>query len=213
MKTTSLVVLTIVALLFQPSSSHAAKGAELKPALAKPGKLVCEESFAGKELPKRFTANKGDWQIKDGALTGKEKKEDEHAAVLTLAEPNRNSLIQFSFKLDGASGFNLSLNHAKGHLFRIPITSDGLSILRDKDKKDPNSKGETLGKAEGKFASGQWHTLLVEIKGDKVCVQADNGVKLEASHKELDVDKTGYRFVTRGQTLLLDDLKVWQAAP
>jgi len=31
-----------------------------------------------------------------------------HAAVLALNQPNRNSAIRFSFKLDGASAFNLS---------------------------------------------------------------------------------------------------------
>jgi len=66
-----------------------------------------------------------------------------------------------------------------------------------------------LAKAEGKFPSGQWQTLLVEVQGDSVSVQADNGAKLTAKHPELNVEKTGYRFVTRGSSLLLDDLTIW----
>jgi hypothetical protein len=83
---------------------------------------------------------------------------------------------------------------------------------KDKDKKDQSSKPEALAKAEGKFPAGQWHTLLVEIDGARVSVQADNGAKLTASHPGLDVEKTGYRFVTKGQSLLLDDLTIWQVA-
>lgn len=187
----------------------AEKNADLKPAHAPAGKLVVDESFAGAALGKAWTANKGDWQVRDGAVIGKEKASDEHAAVLTLGQPNRDSILRFSFRLDGAKGFNVSWNHAKGHLFRIGIAEDGLTLNKDKDKKDPASKAVALGKAAGKFEAGKWHTVLVEVQGAKVSVQADNGVKLAGSHPELDVDKTGYRFVTRGESLRLADVKVW----
>src|SRR5437667_17948 len=81
------------------------------------------------------------------------------------------------------------------------------------EKNDPNSKAIMLGKAEGKFPNGEWQTLQVEIVGDKVAVQCDNGVKLEAKHPGLDIEKTGYRFVMRGSTLLLDDVNVWEVQP
>jgi len=187
----------------------AEKNADLKPTHAPAGKLVVDEAFAGAALGKAWTANKGDWQVRDGAVIGKEKASDEHAAVLTLGQPNRDSILRFSFRLDGAKGFNVSWNHAKGHLFRIGIAEDGLTLNKDKDKKDPASKAVALGKAAGKFEAGKWHTVLVEVQGAKVSVQADNGVKLAGSHAELDVDKTGYRFVTRGESLRLADVKVW----
>ncbi len=211
MKMTRSTLLTAIGLALSGALGHAEKGTVLKPALAKPGKAVLEEKFDGTQLGKIWMVNKGDWQIKDGAVTGKEKKEDQHPAVLLLNQPNHNSIIQFSFRLEGVKGFNLSYNHAKGHLFRIVVGNDGLSINKDKDKKDAKSKAAVLGKAAGKFEPGRWYTMLVEVKGDKVSVQTDNGVKLEASNRELDVDKTGYRFVTTGASLLLDDLKVWQA--
>jgi hypothetical protein len=133
--------------------------------------------------------------------------------VLTLQKPFKNAILRFSFKCDGITGFNLSFNHAKGHLFRILVTKDGLTINKDKDKKDPNSRVLMLAKADGDFASGEWHTLQVEIQGDKVAVQADNGIKLQASHAGLDVEKTGYRFVMRGSSLMLDDVTIWQVEP
>jgi hypothetical protein len=191
----------------------AEKGGILKPLMAKAGKVVVNEPFDGKELSKKWIANKGVWQVKDGSVVGWEKKEDMHAAVLTLQQPFRNSILRFSFKREGATGFNVSFNHPKGHLFRIVINDDGLTLSKDKDKKDPASKPLVLGKAEGALPSGQWHTLQIEIQGDKVAVQADNGIKVEANHPGLDVEKTGYRFVTRGATLLLDDLTIWQVGP
>ena len=195
------------------AAAFAEKGANLQPTHVKSGKATIEEKFDGSTLPKGWTANKGTWQPKDGVLVGWEKKEDMHAAVLTLARPFKSSAIRFSFQRDGATGFNLSFNHPKGHLFRVLVNDEGLVLNKDKDKKDPNSKPLALAKAEGKFPSGQWHTLLVEIQGDKVWVTADNGAKLEASHPGLALEKTGYRFVTRGSTLLIDDLTIWQVEP
>jgi len=192
-------------------SAHAGKNADLQPNLAKAGKSITEQTFDSGDLAKPWTVAKGDWKIADGAIVGAEKAEDKHAAVLALAQPNHDSLIRFSLQLDGAKSFALSLNHAKGHLFRVAITKDSISINKDRDKNDPQSKGGVLGKADAKFEPGQWVTLLVEIKGTKVAVQTDTGAKAEGSDPSLDVEKTGYRFVTTGASVRIDDLKVWSA--
>jgi hypothetical protein len=189
---------------------RAEKDADLKLLITKATKPVVQEKFDGPKLPKLWVINKGDFQVREGTLVGWEKKEDMHAAVLTLQKPFKSAIIRFSFKRDGVSGFNLSFNHPKGHLFRILINDDGLTINKDKDKKDAAAKPLVMGKAEGKFPVGQWQTLQVEIVGDKVAVQCDNGVKLEAKNAGLDVEKTGYRFVMRGSTLALDDVTVWE---
>lgn len=206
-------VMALLSVLLSGTIVHAEKGTELEPTLATPGSVILDESFSGGELGKSWVANKGDWTIKEGVVVGREKKEDMHAAVLTLQHPHRNSIIRFSFQLDGAKGFNLSFNHAKGHLFRIAASESGLTLTKDADKKDPNSKATALAKASGKFDSGQWYTLLVEIQGDKVSVQSDNGSKLSIQETTLGIDKTGYRFVIRGESLLLDDIKVWSVGP
>ena len=43
-----------------------------------------------------------------------------------------------------------------------------------------------------------------------MAVRCDNGVKLEAKDSGLEIEKTGYRFVTRGSTLYLDDVNIWE---
>jgi hypothetical protein len=209
--TTSLLVTALVAL--SSATCFAGKNADLKPILATPGKATAEDAFAGTALAKTWNVAKGDWQVREGALVGKEKKEDNHAAVCALAVPNHDSIIRFSFKFDGTNNLGLSYNSAKGHLFRVNITSTAIAVSLDPDKKDPNSKAQSIGKAETKLENGQWYTIQVEVKGQKVVVQTDNGVKIEGSNPTLDVDKTGYRFVTKGESVLLADVKAWEAAP
>lgn len=203
-----ITIISSLALIFSTSLSFAGKATDLQPAMAKLGKVMAEDDFGGAQLAKTWIVNKGDWQPKDGVLVGNIKKSDNHPAVLMLNAPNRNSIIRFSFKCDGNKGFNLSYNSAKGHLFRVVVTGDGLTVTKDKDKKDPKSKSIELASAKGKVAAGEWHTLMLEVSGGKVAVQTDFGLKAEASHPELDVDKTGYRFVTGG-TVSLDDVRVW----
>lgn len=207
----SQLLATLASLVVSTALCLAEKAADLKPLLNQPGKLVVDEKFAGDALPGSWGGVQGDWQVRDGAVVGKEKASDEHAAVLFLNQPHRDAIVRFSFKLDGAKGFNLSFNQLKGHLFRVTVAADGLTLSKDKDKKDPKSKAIQLGKASGKFETGKWHTLLLETKGSKVSVQADNGAKVEGSHPELDVEKTGYRFIVRGESLRLSDVKVWLA--
>lgn len=213
MTNTHRILISAITAGFSGAAAFGAKSADIKPVLAMPGTVTVDESFNSATLSKNWTVAKGDWQVQDGALVGKEKKEDKHAAVLTLGQPNHNSIIRFSFKLDGTKGLALSFNHAKGHLFRVSVASDGVTILKDKDKKDPASKSEQLGKAAGKFEQGQWYTMLVEVQGGKVSVQTDNGLKLAGANPALDVDKTGYRFVTGGASIALDDVKAWGTQP
>lgn len=209
----SYVVLTLVFSSLGFAVARAEKDADLKLLVAKVSKASTHEEFAGAKLPKNWAVNKGDFQVREGTIAGWEKKEDKHAAVLTLQRPFRNAVLRFSFKRDGVTGFNISMNHAKGHLFRVLVNDDGLSVNKDKDKKDAASKAEVLGKTEGKFNTGDWYTMQIEIVGDRVAVQADNGAMLDVRHSSLDVEKTGFRFVMRGSTLYLDDVTVWDVQP
>jgi hypothetical protein len=200
-------------LLLSTTVALADKGTQIEPVLNKSSAVAVEEGFGGSQIAKPWAVAKGTWTIEDGSLVGREKKEDMHAAVLSLVQPHRDSIIKFSFKIDGATGVNLSYNHAKGHLFRVVINPTGLTINKDKDKNDPNSKIVPLGKIDGKIAPGQWHTLLVETQGDKVFARLDNGLQLQVQEPSLAVEKTGYRFVMKGETLTLDDIKVWKVRP
>src|SRR5438874_5871461 len=135
--------------------------------------LVLQDDLSSGSLAKPWVTAKGDWQVHDGMVVGKEKKEDKHNAVLSLNQPNRNSIVQVSFKLDGAKTFHLSYNHAKGHLFRIIVLPAGISINKDKDLKDPSAKSGVLAKSDTRFEAGKWYTMMVEVQGTNVAVQTD----------------------------------------
>lgn len=208
MKPTSCLTCTLF-LIASATVTHAKKDADLKPMLAKPGKTLVEETFSDSTLNKPWRALKGDWQIKEAALVGESKASDNHAPVVSCGVPNHNSILRFSFKIEGRKGFNLSYNSAKGHLFRVQVSPSGVAINKDGSKTDETIKPENLATKKEKIEAGEWHTLQVEVLGPKVYVQTDTGIKLEASHPALDVDKAGYNFVGGGLTL--DDLKAWQA--
>ena len=192
------------------SPALAEKNAEIAPKIAKLESPTVTETF-DKPLSKVMSGVKGEWAVTDGVLVGKELAADEHAAVLNYQKLNRNSVVRFSFKLDGdTKGFNFSLNHVKGHLFRVNVTPSGMSVNLDKDKSDPNSKAVAMGSAKAKFEQGVWYTMQVEMIGERAVAQVDNGVSVEVSNKALDTDKPNYRFVMKGDSLSIDDLHIWE---
>lgn len=195
------------------NACFAEKNAKLKPALGTPGDVVLEDAFAGKQLGKKWAVNKGTFEIVDGAVAGSEKPADKHAAVLTCKVPNRNSAIQFSFKLGDAKAFHLSFNKKRGHLFRVIVTPKGVVLRTDKPGKKSTIKPVMLAKSTNKLSPKEWHTMLVEVRGTEVSVQLDNGTTLKGSHDSLDVDKPNYRFIVRGKTFSLDDLTIWKMNP
>jgi len=87
---------------FRPA--WAEKDAALQPQRLLGAKAVIQETFDGRVLPKKWVANKGEWQPQEKVLVGWEKKEDMHAAVLTLQQPFKNGAIRFSFNRDGVRG-------------------------------------------------------------------------------------------------------------
>ncbi len=207
----SRLFLTIALTLVIVTPASAEKNVKIDPKIASLGAPVAEVTFddAG-QIGKPMQAAKGEWKLADGVLHGKELKADEHAAVLNYQQKNRNSVVRFSFKLDeNTIGFHFSMNHKKGHLFRVIVSPTKMAVNLDKDKKDPTSKRIVLGSSQGQFEPGNWYTMQVEMVGEQVVVQVDNGASVKASHASLDTDKPNYRFVMRGNSLSIDDLRIW----
>ena len=191
------------------SNAMAEKNATLEPKLGITGEVTFQDSFDD-SMPEVFKTAKGEWTVQDGLICGKELASDQHAAVLNLQQKNRDSVVRVSFQFNGSTkGFNLSLNHKGGHLFRVVVTPAAMRVNLDKDKKDPSSKAIALGAAKVRFKPGEWYTLQVEMKGERVVAQTDNSAVIEVSHAKLDTEKPNYRFVMRGDSLKLDDLTVW----
>lgn len=166
---------------------------------------VLKADFATESLPEGWRGIKGEWKVVDGALTGAELESDKHAAVFAIPDPHKDSSLQFRFRLDGARGFHLSYNHAKGHLFRVVVVGDTVSVTMDKDKKDPASKPVPLGKETFSAKHGEWVAMSCSVEGTTVKVTCGDAT-LTGTHEGLAKEKTGYRFVVQGATAGFDDV-------
>lgn len=161
--------------------------------------------FSSSELPKGWNAVKGEFVVVDGALSGEEIASDKHAAVLAVPDPHRDSTISFRFQMAGAKGFHVSYNHPAGHLFRVRIMGGSASLILDKDKKDPASKAITMATAGFEAEAGKWYDLKCTVKGN--AVEASIGdISLKGSHDDLTKEKTGYRFIVAGESVVIDDV-------
>ena len=47
------------------------------------------------------------------------------------------------------------------------------------------------------------------MKGNRVVAQIDDMAMVDVTNDKLDTDKPNYRFVMKGQTLFIDDLRIW----
>lgn len=69
---------------------------------------------------------------------------------------------------------------------------------------------EPLAKQAVKVGDGQWHQVFVEVNGNDVVAQFDNGPKLLATGTVLDVNKSHLVFlIGNSGTMLVDNVKVW----
>ena len=189
----------------------AEKNADMDVVLAKRGDVIFADDFEKGALGDAWAQIRGEWKVADGEVVGKELKADKHAAVFHCLKKNRNSVVKFSFKLNGAQGFHFSLNHKRGHLFRALVAPDSLIVRTDADKRDKSIKSQVIGKSAGKFEQGKWYTMQVEMVGDKVAVTTDNGLKVVGQNARLDTEKPNYRFILKDEFLVLDDVQVWAA--
>lgn len=163
------------------------------------------EDFSSGDVPASWTNSKGEWVVKEGALSGKELESDSHAAVLTIPDPHVTSSITFRFQVNGAKAFHLSYNKEKGHLFRVRLNKGEIALVMDKDKKDRSSKPVVLEKAKLPLEAGKWYELTCQVSADKARVTCGE-VVLSGKHPDLKKEKTGYRLIVQGDSVLIDDV-------
>lgn len=205
------IVVALIVSVSLHSVCLAEKNSEMDLLIATRGDAVFADDFEKGKLSDTWSQIRGEWNVVNGEVVGKELKADKHAAVFHCLKKNRNSVVKFSFKLNGAEGFHFSLNHRKGHLFRAIVSADSLIVRTDADKRNKSIKSEVIGTAKGVFNQNKWYTMQVEMVGDKVAVVTDNGLKVVGQHPRLDTEKPNYRFILKGEYLVLDDLQVHSA--
>jgi hypothetical protein len=175
-----------------------------------PGKLLLADDLSppGKD----WKAGKGKWEPADGGIRGSEVATDEHAATFRRNLAMKDVVVEYSFKFDGAKQTTLSFNAAKGHLCRVVIRPTGFTVNKDKqDKKSDTDKPMVLGTCDTPIKPGEWHTLVVELRGTDILATLDGAHTAYGSHPTLDKEKANLGFTLGGQSVSFKGLRVWEA--
>jgi hypothetical protein len=162
---------------------------------------------------KAWKIAKGDWEARDGALVGSERKSDMHGAVMRHAQPFHDAVIQYSFKLDGARATTLSLNTAKGHICRVAITPAGFRLTKDDMDHAGPDKAVVLQAVATPITPGDWHTIVVELRGKEMLARLDGKLVALGSHDALVAEKANLGLTVGGASVAFKDLRVWEALP
>lgn len=174
--------------------------------------LFCDD--LAQPLAKAWLTPKGAWEIVDGVLKGAEKSEDKHGAVARYPLAFDDAVIQFSFKLDGAKQISLSINKAKGHLCRLRLTPTGFTVQKDdQDGKNGPDKGVVLQTRPVTISPGEWHTVVLELRGEEMLASLDGTAVAFGAHKSLTTPKANIGLTVAGESVCFKDLCVWEALP
>jgi hypothetical protein len=185
---------------------------ETKPLMTERSKLLFSDDL-NRPLGNEWRAAKGKWEVVDGAVRGSERKADMHGAVARHAMPFHNVLIQYSFKLEGAKRTTLSVNAAKGHLCRVLIDPAGFRVQKDDTDKDGPDKAVILETRSTPIKLGEWHTILVEIRGQEMLASLDGKEVAFGAHAAIDVPKANFGLTVAGESVSFKNLRVWEALP
>tara|TARA_R110002096_G_scaffold301332_2_gene496214 strand:+ start:552 stop:1439 length:888 start_codon:yes stop_codon:yes gene_type:complete len=196
------------------SAEQAAAGLAFDPLLATTGEILFEDDLS--EIREGWASGNGDWKSEEGALIGKERVEDDHAATFKRALPFKDAVIQFSIKLDGAKSTTFSIDNATGHLCRVSVNAAGITAQKDDNDKDKGpDEGARYNAVERKLADGEWHTVMIELVGDTFLAQVDgeeDDVSF-GSHEMFAGEKMKLGFTISGESAQFKDFRVWEALP
>jgi hypothetical protein len=202
----SSLLLSASALLLGCSALYATD----KPLLAVEGKVIYQNKFDA-EHGSQWKSAKGTWEIKNGVLRGAEKPEDKHGAVTRLPDKLSDFVIEYEVKFDGAKGSSLSLNAAKGHLARIVLSPNAVSIQKDDMDHEGPDKAVVFARVNTKLEAGIWHRVRMEMVGDTLLGQVDGFVAWGA-HELFKQERIAPGFTVAGQSAEFRNLKISEAS-
>jgi hypothetical protein len=180
--------------------------------LAQIDTLVFSDTFQGDKLAPEWKAAKGKWDVSGGVLKGAELPEDKHGAVVRNPLKLQNMVVAFDVKLDGAKLSTLSINAPKGHLARVRLTPASFAIhLDDIDKEGP-LKGKAFFTKQIQLAPDTWHSVLLEMVGDKIVGTLDENTTGQGSDPALAENiKVAPGFTVTGQSASFRNVRIYSA--
>jgi len=216
---------------------------DVQPLLGEPGKLLFGDDFSRAEIAPKWKIGMGFFTIHDGVVTAAENPADNHGAYAYVDPhfPYRNFVAEFSVKFDGGKSCSFRMDdtdyqgsHA-GHIIRATIMPASVQLDDSKfgsmktelyeKMRDPNTPPEERKQVQAamkaKAASfrvnldlTKWHQARVEVMGDEMLLTLDgNPVGYLKSEGVAHPTKNAVGFTIGGQSVQLDNVKVWDATP
>jgi hypothetical protein len=203
----SLLILPLILAVAAISAAAAEPVPDQPTRMTERGKLLFSDDLRESPLPNAWKANKGKWEITDGALRGIEAKENMHAAVVRHAMPGHDLVIQFAFKLDGTQRMGVNIDDAQGHNCVVVLTPETLSLIKAHEKR------MFFDTQKVSLKPGTWHTLVIEVCGQEILASVDGSVTALGSDSTIDVDKTSFAISVAGESGSVRDFRAWAATP
>ena len=210
-----------------------------KTLLATRGKLLYSEDFS-KSLPpvtgkpvgcaSGFTGWRyntggikgGNWQQIDGTFKGVEHPDAHHPATASYGIQFKDAIIQCDVRLDDAPAkgrlyrsFFVKATDAKDYVCALMGSQGGFSLVPYDDARiNPTTKQRDKNPAiavKAPMKLGEWHTAVLEIKGDEVVGTMD-GKSATFSNPLISTGKHSIMLGV-GTEASFRNLKVWEALP
>jgi hypothetical protein len=215
--------------------------------IGKKKELLFSDDFNRSELGKDWREVVPTFTLEDGALKGTQTRVDQpatdekpkvtgHQAVIGTEVPTKDSIVEFRFKLAGATGISCEFDDRKytgshyGHICYCRVTPKSVVLEDQKEGSmrndvyamtDPSQHQEKMKLLKGRRAtfpvqveSNRWHDLVVETVGDEMRAMLDG--KPAAFLKSPGIahpTKSKIEFGCGGKDGFFKDVKVWNAEP
>ena len=195
-----------------------------KPLAALTGKPVRFASgFTGWRYNEGPTTGKsGMWKLVDGTFKGIESPDAHHPATASFGIQFKDAVIQCDVRLDDAPAEGrlyrsifVKATDVKDYVCALNVGAGGLNALAyDDSRKDPKSKQREKFpplRAAVPVKLGEWHTVVLEIKGEEIVGSLD-GKSVTLTSPLIGVDKHSV-MIGVGTEASFRNFRVWEALP
>lgn len=216
--------------------------------IAKKKELLFSDDFNRAELGKAWKVVVPTYSIEDGMLKGTQTRVNKpatdgkpavvgHQAVIGTDIPNKDTIVEFRFKFEGATGMSAEFDDRKytgshyGHICFVRVTPKSVILADQRDGSmrndiyemgnDPSKRAERNKLLAGRSVTfpmtiepGVWHQMVLETVGDTMRATVDG--KPAAFLKSSGIahpTKSRIEFGCAGKDGYFDDIKVWNAEP
>lgn len=168
------------------------------------------------------TGKSGRWELRDGTFTGIESPEAHHPATASYGIQFKDAIIQCDVRLNDVPdegrkyrSLFVKATDVKDYVISLSVGQGGLFLTQyDAERLNPTTKQRDYGPVTRMLTPiklGEWHTVVLEIKGDEVVGTLD-GKSATCSNPLIGVDKQSI-MIGAGTEASFRKLRVWEALP